>query len=243
MRKAHSVQLTDAGRAYLPPVQQSLMTLEEATEGLFGRTREEALYLNCVLIFAHGVLAEALVTFEEENPDVSVVMNTSNSASDFAQGFSDLKIIFGSPHAHGAESDRIMGEWLYPVAKPEVAAQITQPADVLNWPLIEVGTHKSGWRQVLEEVRVMPGAGRMTYADSTVMAMAIAKAGRGIALARAPASDADMVGAGLAPCLDGVRVRGSQAYHLVYDDLQALRPPARKFRSWLLNWVEDQGWD
>ncbi|MCP4818698.1 MAG: LysR family transcriptional regulator, partial [Shimia sp.] len=52
VRKAHSVQLTDAGRAYLPPVQQSLMTLEEATEGLFGRTREEALYLNCVLIFA-----------------------------------------------------------------------------------------------------------------------------------------------------------------------------------------------
>lgn len=243
VRKAHSVTLTEAGRAYLAPVQQSLMTLEEATEGLFGQTREQALYLNCVLIFAHGVLAQGLVAFEAENPGLSVVMSTSNSAIDFSQGFSDLKVIFGNPHAHGAESDRIMGEWLYPVAKPEVAEQILQPGDLLNWPLIEVGTHRSGWRQMLDEVKVMPGAGRMVYADSTVMAMAMAKAGQGIALARAPASDAGMTGAGLVACLEGARVRGSQAYHLVYDDLRALRPPARKFRDWLLGWVRAQGWD
>ncbi|WP_270726972.1 LysR family transcriptional regulator [Shimia sp. Alg240-R146] len=243
VRKAHAVTLTEAGRAYLAPVQQSLMTLEEATEGLFGRTREQALYLNCVLIFAHGILAQGLSEFEIDNPGLSVVMNTGNSAVDFHQGFVDLKIIFGNPHAYGAESDRIMGEWLYPVAMPDVAAQITQPADLLDWPLIEVGTHRSGWRQVLEEVKVMPGAARMVFADSTVMAMAMARAGRGIALARAPASDAEMEGAGLVPCLAGLRVRGSQAYHLVYDDLRALRPPARKFRDWLLAWGAAQGWD
>jgi DNA-binding transcriptional LysR family regulator len=96
---------------------------------------------------------------------------------------------------------------------------------------------------MLEEVKVRPGSGRMVFADSSVMAMAMARAGRGIALARAPASDSEMMGAGLVPCLEGVRVRGSQAYHLVYDDLRALRPPAKKFRDWLLNWVSAQGWD
>ena len=34
-RAAHSVALTDLGRAYLPIVQQSLLTLQNATEGLF----------------------------------------------------------------------------------------------------------------------------------------------------------------------------------------------------------------
>ncbi|SFL12351.1 LysR family transcriptional regulator [Shimia haliotis] len=243
VRKAHSVALTDAGRAYLAPVQQSLMTLEEATEGLFGQSREQGLYVQCVLIFAHGVLAPGLQGFEAAHPGLSVVLSTGNSAQDFQQGFFDLKIIFGNPHAYGAESDRIMGEWLYPAATPEVAARITQASDLLNWPLIEVGTHRSGWRQMLESLRVMPGAGRMVFADSTVMAMAMAKAGRGIALARAPASDAEMQGAGLVPCLGDARVRGSQAYHLVYEDLSALRPPARKFRDWLLGWVRAQGWD
>ncbi|MGR3713427.1 MAG: LysR family transcriptional regulator [Shimia sp.] len=243
VRGAHAVKLTEAGRAYLAPVQQSLMTLEEATEGLFGQSREQGLYVHCVLIFAHGILTRGLGDFEAANPGLSVVLNTGNSAVDFQQGYSDLKIIFGNPHAFGAESDRIMGEWLFPVAPPDVAAQIKQPGDLLSHPLIEVGTHRSGWRQMLEEVKVRPGSGRMVFADSSVMAMAMARAGRGIALARAPASDSEMTGAGLVPCLEGVRVRGSQAYHLVYDDLRALRPPAKKFRDWLLNWVSAQGWD
>lgn len=242
-RHAHSVQLTEAGRAYLPPVQQALMTLEEATEGIFGQSREQGLYLQCVLIFAHGILARGLKDFEAQHPGVSVMLSTGNSARDLQSGFSDLKIIFGNPHAYGAESDRIMGEWLFPVALPEIAAQISQPGDLLQWPLIEVGTHRSGWRQVLEEARVRPGAGRMVFADSTIMAMSMAREGRGIALARAPASDGEMRGAGLQPCLEGFRVRGSQAYHLIYEDLRGLRKPARQFRDWLLDWVAAQGWD
>lgn len=241
-RRAHAVKLTDVGRAYLPPVQQALMTLEEATEGLFGQSREQGLYLQSVLIFAHGVLAAGMADFERRHPDVNVMLSTGNSAGDFQQGYSDLKIIFGNPHAYGAESDRIMGEWLFPVALPEVAAQITQPADLLEWPLIEVGTHRSGWRQFLDEMKTRPGAGRMVHADNTLMAMSMAKAGRGIALARSPASDPEMQGAGLLSCLPQARVRGSQAYHLVYEDLAGLRPPARRFREWLLDWVGVQGW-
>ncbi len=240
-RLPHAVELTVVGRAYLPPVQQALMTLEEATEGLFGAVRGQGLYLQSVLIFAHGVLAQGLADFEKHHPDISVMLNTGNSAADFQQGFSDLKIIFGNPHAYGAESDRIMGEWLYPVAKPTVAGQIMQAGDLLNWPLIEVGTHRSGWRQVLEHMRVRPGAARMVHADNTLMAMRMAAAGRGIALARAPASDAEMQGAGLVPCLEKGEVAGSQSYHLVYDSLSGLRPPARRFRDWLLNWVSTQG--
>ncbi|MGX9351612.1 LysR substrate-binding domain-containing protein [Shimia sp. W99] len=242
-RRAQAVRLTEAGRAYLPPVQQALMTLEEATEGLFGAVGGQGLYLQSVLIFAHGILSKGLAEFEAQHPGISVMLSTGNSASDFQQGFSDLKIIFGNPHEYGRESDRIMGERLIPVAPPDVARQIAHAGDLLDWPLIEVGTHRSGWRQVLETARARPGAGRMVHADNTLMAMAMSRAGRGIALARAPASDLEMQGAGLVPCLPGFEVQGSQAYHLVYDSLSGLRPPARRFRDWLLDWVRAQGWD
>ena len=186
-RHAQAVRVTEAGRAYLPPVQQALMTLEEATEGLFGAVGGQGLYLQSVLIFAHGILTKGLAEFEAQHPGISVMLSTGNSASDFQQGFSDLKIIFGNPHER-------------------------------------------------------PGAGRMVHADNTLMAMAMSRAGRGIALARTPASDLEMQGAGLVPCLPGFEVQGSQAYHLVYDSLSGLRPPARRFRDWLLDWVRAQGW-
>ncbi|PSL21012.1 LysR family transcriptional regulator [Shimia abyssi] len=243
IRHAHAVRLTEAGRAYLPPVQQALMTLEEATEGLFGQTREQGLYVQSVLIFAHGILSRGMAEFEEQHPGVSVVLSTGNSASDLQGGFSDLKIIFGNPHAYGAESDRLMGERLFPVTVRNVAERIAHPSDLLEWPLIEVGTHRSGWSQFLEDRKVRPGGRRIVYADSSLMAMAMAREGRGIALARAPASDIEMNGMGLTPCLPGVSVQGSEAYHLVYDSLSGLRPPARRFRDWLLDWIARQGWD
>ena len=241
-RRAQAVVLTEAGRAYLPPVQQALMTLEGATEVLFGRSRAQGLYVQSVLIFAHGILAKGMSEFEALHPGVSVFLSTGNSAQDFDQGFSDLKIIFGNPHSFGAESDKLLEERLYPVALPEAAAEITQPSDLLDHPLIEVATHRSGWVQFLEETRVRPGKRRMIQADSTIMSMAMAREGRGIALARAPASDTAMQGAGLVPCLSGVSVSGSEAYHLVYDSRAALRPPARRFREWLLDWVAREGW-
>lgn len=62
-RHAHAVTLTETGRAYLPSVQQSLLMLETATAGLFGETREQRLYVQSVLLFAHGILAGVFPIF------------------------------------------------------------------------------------------------------------------------------------------------------------------------------------
>ncbi|WP_299350739.1 LysR family transcriptional regulator [uncultured Shimia sp.] len=241
-RRAQAVVLTEAGRAYLPPVQQALLTLEGATEAIFGQSPSQALYVQSVLIFAHGLLTRGMAEFEALHPGISVLLSTGITERDFTQGFSDLRIIFGNPHYYGAESDKLLEEQLYPVAPPDLAASISQATDLLEHPLIEVATHRSGWFQLLDELRVPPGKRTMIHADSTVMSMAMAREGRGIALARAPASDKAMQEAGLVPCLPGVSVAGTEAYHLVYDSRVALRPPARRFREWLLDWVAREGW-
>lgn len=126
-RQVHSVTLTEAGRSYLPVVQQSLLMLETATTGLFGGSREERLYVQSVLIFAQVILARGPNRFEAANPD--------------------------------------------------------------------------------------------------------------IALARAPASDAITGALGLVPCLPGFGVPGTEHYHLVYPDEASLRPAARRFRGWLLDYL------
>ena len=237
VRHAHSVALTEAGRAYLPGVQQSLQLLEASTEGLFGTRAEQPLYVQSNLLFAHGVLAPRVAEFTALHPEIRLILSTGNIPADFAGRFSDLQIIFGAPSAYGAGHDPLIGETLFPVALPAVAEAIRVPEDLLAHPLIEVATHRAGWPHVLDALR-LPGHGaRLSFADSTVMAANLAAYGGGIALARAPASDVAMAQTGLVPCLPEVRIAGQEAYHLVYPDRAALRPAARAFRDWLLDVV------
>ena len=234
-RHAHAVRLTEAGRAYLPSVQTSLVTLESSTAGLFGRARAERLYVRSVLIFAQGVLAPLHRDFVDRHPEIALNLTTGNAAGDFLQGFADLQIIFGAPSAYGAAHDPLMDEVLYPVARPDIAAAIARPADLLDHPLIEVATHRAGWPHVFDSLKILGERARFLMVDSTVMAATMAAEGAGIALARAPASDWAMGRAGLAPCLPDFRVAGLESYHLVYPDRASLRPPARTFRTWLLD--------
>lgn len=240
-RHAHAVSLTDTGRAYLPGVQQALLTLQNATDGLFGAERAQQLFVQSVLIFAHGVLTPGYTGFTGAHPQIALRLSTGNTPFDFAHGFSDLQIIFGNPLSYGAEGDKLLEERLFPVARADLASGITAPQDLVQHRLIEVATHRAGWPHVFERLGILPASARYVFADNTLMAFALAKEGVGVALARAPASDRAMAEAGLVPCLNGEAVPGQEAFHLVYADRAALRPPARAFRDWLLNWCAGFG--
>lgn len=235
-RHAHAVTLTEAGRAYLPSVQQSLLMLETATTGLFGETREQRLYVQSVLLFAHGILANGLPEFQTTHPRINLSLSTGNLISDFANRFTDLQIVFGNPALFGTEGDELLRECLYPVAPPEISAEINTPQDLFRFTLIEVSTHRASWPHLFETLRLPAGQARYFFADNSVMAAALSASGGGIALARAPASDRIMQQSGLVPCLPGIDVSGQEAYHLIYPSRTTLRPSARMFRDWLLDY-------
>lgn len=235
-RHAHAVSLTETGRAYLPGVQQALLTLQNATDGLFGTERAQHLFVQSILLFAHGILTPGYAGFTAAHPQISLRLTTGNTPFDFAHGFSDMQIIFGSPLAYGAEGDRLLEERLYPVARADLAATISTPQDLMQHQLVEVSSHRAGWPHVFDGLGILPVSARYVFVDNTPMAYALASEGVGIALARAPASDKAMSEAGLVPCLPGASVAGREAYHLVYAERDALRAPARLFREWLLDW-------
>ncbi|WP_300031832.1 LysR substrate-binding domain-containing protein [uncultured Roseobacter sp.] len=240
-RGAQSVTLTDLGRSYLPTVQQSLGLLEEATEGIFGSGAEQPLFVRSVLLFAHGVLAGGVRDFQTAHPGVRLTLNTGNAASDFDGGYSDLQIVFGTPGQFGRDYDPLMGETLYPAATPALAAQINAPADLSRHPLIEVATHRSGWRHVMHALGQPLAPLRIVHADSTVMAAAMAAQGVGVMLARASASDLVVAQSGLVRCAGHVEIPGTDQYFLVCADRSALRPAARAFRGWLLDYMKRDG--
>ena len=172
---------------------------------------------------------------------VSLVLSTGNSAEDFANRFTDLQIVFGTPGQFGRDYDPLLGETLQPVATPALAAQIASPGDLGAAPLIEVATHRSGWRHVMHELGQPLAPLKLIHADSTVMAAAMAAQGAGVMLARAPASDLVVRQSGLVPCGGDIAVPGTDRYFLVCADRNAMRPAARAFRSWLLDYMKEIG--
>ncbi len=240
-RGARSVTLTDAGRAFLPVVQQSLRSVETTAAALFGNPSGQPLTIQVSLMFACSWLAPRLSDFQERHPDIQLQVTTANQAEEHLRGSADLRIVFGLDPGREDVGDPLFGERLYPVAPPAVAGAIGEARDLLAHRLIEVATHRDGWHQVLETA----GVGDLTaaafcFADTTQLSLAMAAGGFGIALARAPASDGMASAFGLVPCLDGCTVSGSQSYYLVRSAQVPPTPAAAAFRSWLLEAVRGE---
>lgn len=235
-RGPRHVELTDAGHAFLPAVRQSLNTVEDAANSLFCKDRIETLTLQCVLIFATGWLAPRLPAFSRSFPRIRLHLTGGYSCRDFRHAGPELQILFGPVHRGWPQCDRLFDETIYPVASADVALSVRTPGDLLRHRLIQVDAHRVNWHRILQSVRIdeIP-ARRICLADTTEIALFMAAAGYGVALARAPTTDRLVAQLGLEPCPEGTALPSSEAYYLACRNAQHLSGAARNFREWLLS--------
>lgn len=237
-RGPRQVELTDAGHAFLPAVRQALNTVEETADSLFGRDKVDTLALQCVLVFATGWLAPRLPAFSQSFPRIRLRLTGGYHDQDFQRAGSELQIPFGPVHRSWSQCDRLFDETIYPVASAAVARSIRTPGDLLRHRLIQVATHQINWPRMLQSMQIdeIPSH-QICFADTTEIALFMAAAGYGAALARAPTTDRLVAQIGLEPCLDRAGLPSSEAYYLAYQSAQRLSGAARNFREWLLSEV------
>lgn len=234
-RGPKSVKLTEAGTSFLPTVRRSLLSVEATAASIFGHAAGASVTIQSNLIFAASWLIDHLGDFEEKHPDIQVHIMGDYLDADVRRQGADLFVMFGFPPNGLGSSDRLFGEVIFPVAKPEVAKTIRKPADLLNHTLIEISSHRTNWFQLFGTVgEIDLSNARFCFSDTSELSLTMAAAGRGIALARAPATDARVRDFGLVPCLDNFQADGTDAYHLMYRSLETLSPAARIFRDWMI---------
>ena len=238
-RGARHVELTDAGHAFLPTVRQSLASIEETAASLFGRDKDNTLTLQADLNLALSWLTARLPDFSRQYPQVQLHLIGAYHDLDYQRPGFDLRILFGPVHRSWGQCDRLYDETIYPVASAEIAASIRSAEDFLEHRLIQISTHQVNWNQVLHSVGIdsVP-SNRLSFTDSTQLALNMAAAGYGIALARAPTTDRLVDKLGLQPCHACPGLQSSEAYYLIYRNLESLSGAARQFRGWLLQEVE-----
>ena len=239
-RGPRRVELTDAGHAFLPAVQQSLAMVEESASTLFGEERDEMLMLQANLIFTTGWLAPRLTDFAAQHPRVQLHLSGAYHDLDYQRPGFELRILFGPVHRSWGQCDRLFDETIYPVARPDIAAAINSSHDFLAHRLIQITTHRINWNQILRAAGVDSIPNRqLCFTDSTQLSLQMAASGYGIALARSPTTDSLVARMELVPCAASEGLASSEAYYLIYRNSESLTRAASRFRDWLLDEVRD----
>ncbi|MFT5225899.1 MAG: LysR family glycine cleavage system transcriptional activator [Polaribacter sp.] len=235
-RGPRHVELTVAGHAFLPTVRQSLNTIEETADSLFGAERYNALTLQATLIFATSWLAPRLPEFAMLYPEIQLHMTAAYHETDFQRPGSELRILFGPVHRSWPQCEPLFDETIYPVATAEIAQSIQSPEDLLHHRLIQVSSHRINWNQILRSIGIedIPTS-QFCFVDSSQIALSMAASGYGVALARRPTTNWLAEQLSLEPCKMTTELKSLEAYYLVYQNLENLSASAKVFRHWLLN--------
>ena len=190
IRGTKHVELTDAGNAFLPVVRQSLVSVEETADSLFGINRTNTLTLQATLIFGTSWLSPRLTGFYANHPDIQIHLTGAYHDEDYLRPGPELRILFGPVHRSWGQCDQLFSERIYPVAVPEIARRIKCVDDFLDHTLIQVSIHNINWNHVLRHggIQSIP-IQRFSFTDTTEIALFLAASGNGVALARAPTTD------------------------------------------------------
>lgn len=238
-RGARHVELTDAGRDFLPVVSQAIGEMEATATALFGAEDVETITLQTILILAMSWLPDQIRRFEAAHPGLRINVLTDEQSgvatARAAPADPDIWIGFG-PRAHFPEhAIPLMGEQIWPLARRDIALQIAQNGVASDQRVLEIGAHHAGWRHV---AALWPdldfASAQVRMVDNTPLALMMAAQGLGLALQRAPASLAMAEALELAPIDGAPQLVGLQRYYLIRKEERLRRRSVRLLQEWLV---------
>ena len=233
-RLPRSLTLTKAGAAYLPKVNDAFERLSAGTVEVFGANRSGILSVRVMVGFATTWLARRLPRFIAAHPKTQVRIVSSIWAEEYGAETFDLDIRYGFGTWPGFRADRLNRESLVPLCLPEIAARLHSPADLARERLLHVLGYQDGWDGWLTAA----GAGRVDAArglwfDTTLMAMAVASEGGGVALGRTSLIETELAQGRLVKPF-AFELPIEEGFFLVAPEKGPRHKDAGVFRDWLL---------
>lgn len=243
VRGQRSLALTDAGRAFLQPVQEALAGLAQATDRMPGRRASGTLSVSVAPTFGSRWLIPRLVRFAERYPDIIVVIDTERRHVDLPAAGIDLAVRMAQERRSSGIWLRLFREAFVPVCSPELLARHdSEPIDqiLLHAPLVHVTSASEDWEWWFAQTGISsPSKSHRSLRFDTIrMAIDAATRGLGIALGRKPLVDDDLA-AGRLLEIGGPPRHGSTGYWLVGEQGTFKRAEARLFRRWLIEEIKN----
>lgn len=236
-RLPRGLELTEAGKSYLPVVHESIERLAAATDEIFGTGHNRVFTVRVSLVFFVHWLARRLPGFRDRHPDVNLRI-TSNIWGGDTDVEADMEIRYGHGKWTGFKADRLTWDTLVPVCAPSLPsdqAPLAAPNDLVHHELLHVLGYEEGWGYWLKQAgaKQVDSSQGMQF-DTLISALKMAELGQGVALARSSLVQSMLVsGQLIAPFKSQFSFTTNEAFYLVYSQHSIVNPNAAAFVAWL----------
>lgn len=188
LRHARSLQLTEAGSAFLPTLRQALTQIDAATDAIVSGGRDRTVMVACPVSLAENWLPQAIASFHAAHPDIEVTIHGTvwETGED---PIADLMISVCRHDEVPPGALRLWPETLSLVCSPGLAHECKGTAGLLKLPRILVAGRQEYWSLMATAVNEpslgLPdqATGAQFRSNSSNVALELAVRGLGITIA------------------------------------------------------------
>lgn len=141
-RRAHGLQLTDAGRAALPSLTSAFDALGGAVHELRAYAPRDQIVIAALPAIAQLWLAPRLPRLRSAFPNFRPSIHAIEEPPDFRREPFDLAIFLTGGGHHGIT---VCEDVIFPVCAPQLATEIATPADIVRLPLLRDTSWARDW--------------------------------------------------------------------------------------------------
>lgn len=227
-RRPRALELTQAGRTYVPIVQDAFATLRQGTRTVVGET-DRTLNIHANLTFAVQFIAPRLSRFRAKHPNIRLNFMAEIWEPDRPSDAIDIEIRFALRKPQGIRADLLHRGAVYPVCAPGYKVSL----DALpEHPLYDCANLTSTWSFWAEKQALKWPDPPVTYASTYTFCLSLVASGGGLMLGH-DAICADMLNDGRLIRPFGGSARMEEAYYLILAPQAEDIPGTVEFADWL----------
>lgn len=147
VRNNRELAFTDAGKQYWQHIHADLNQLDQHTRHLLRNHGQTSLVASIMPPLASTLLIPNLASFGEQNPGVTLRIDSSIRNVNLEQGEADVAIRYGDGHWPNLVSQKLLDIHVQPVYPPAFAGRydFTDPASIRTIPLIHMAARPDAW--------------------------------------------------------------------------------------------------
>ncbi len=235
-RLPRQLLLTMAGETLLPLISESLDLISSAVAAVRENPDKERLSIRLAPSFAAKWLSPRLGAFQDENPDIGLVLNHSNKAVDFRHSDIEIAITYGTGDWSDVVAERVLSIDFFPVCAPDYIRSdrpLDGAGELRHYTLLHDATYENWekWLQLAGADDVDPRHG--TILDDTNVLIQAAIDGQGIALGSSIFVAEHLENKRLIRPFGQV-LDSEYAYYIVCPEAHLQRPAVKAFRDWII---------
>ena len=185
IRHPKKVQLTEAGKAYLPSVREGLQRLSHATYGLFGSDIKRTIVVRASIAVLTW-LAPGLNNFHQQYPNIPLKFVTSLWPDPVDTQKVDIDIVLMSSSEHTEPSEKLSDEFIVPICGQQTSKDISSISDLCKLEPIHIVGYDDHWSRYIDHFDISSSASTTGTArlqvDTSVLACELVATGMGCAV-------------------------------------------------------------